>query len=107
MLVSYPADTYAVPTPQEPYDKVQETLRGAVNKFNPLQVVGVGLASAEDRQPLAAVRASLFVVGPPLGGSPHGGGPIEVDDIAVGYKDGLKPEEIVIVYGQRKQRKGE
>ena len=107
MMVSYPADTYAVPTPQEPYDKVQETLRGAVSKFKPLQVVGVGLASAEDRQPLAAVRAFLFVVGPPLGGSPHGGGPIEVDDIAVGYKDGLKPEEIVIVYGQRKQRKGE
>ena len=106
MMVSYPADTYAVPTPQEPYDKVQGTLRGAVNKFKPLQVVGVGLASAEDRQPLAAVRAFLFLVGPPLGGSPHGGGPIDVDDIAVGYHPGLKPEAIVIVYGQGK-RSGE
>jgi hypothetical protein len=100
MMVSYPADTYAVPTPPDVYKKVQETLRGPFKTITNLKVVGVGLASAEDRQPLAAVRAFLFLVGPPLGGPPQGGGPIEVDDIAVGHKPGLKPEAIVIVYGQ-------
>lgn len=106
MMVSYPADTYAVPTPPGVYDKVQETLRGEVNKLKPLEVAGVGLASAEDRQPLAAIRAFLFLVGPPLEGPPQGGGPIEVGDIAVGHRPGLKPEAIVIVYGQGKRSAG-
>jgi hypothetical protein len=96
VMVSYPADTYAVPTPHEAYDKVRETLNEALKKIKNLRLAGVGLASAEDRQPLAAVRAFLFLVGPP-----PGGGQLEVGEIAVGYKDGQTPEAIVIVYGQR------
>lgn len=95
LMVSYPADTYAVPTPHEAYDKVHATLDQERKKIKNLKLAGVGLASAEDRQPLAAVRAFLFLAGaPPIGGQ------LEVGDIMVGYHNGLKPEVIVIVYGQ-------
>lgn len=102
MMVSYPADTYAVPTPHEAYDKVHETLNEAFKKIKNLKLAGVGLASAEDRQPLAAVRAFLFLVG-----APPGGGRLEVGEIMAGYHNGLKPEVIVIVYGQGKRSPGE
>lgn len=102
MMVSYPADTYAVPTPHEVYDMVHETLNEALKKIKNLRLAGVGLASAEDRQPLAAVRAFLF-----LTGAAPGGGQLEVGKIAVNYDNGLKPEVIVIVYGPGKRGPGE
>jgi hypothetical protein len=94
MMVSYPADTYAVPTPPGVYDKVHETIKN-------LKVAGVGLASAEDRQPLAAVRAFLFLVG-----TPPAEGKLEVGEIAVNFNNGLKSEVIVIVYGQARHGLG-
>ena len=94
MKVSYPADTYAVPTPPEVYNQVHEKVQGFLTKNPTAKLAGVGLASAEDRQPLAAVRAFLFLVG-----APPGGGQLEVGEIAVNYHSEPKPEAIVIVYG--------
>jgi hypothetical protein len=93
--LTYPAGTYAVPAPHDIYGRIQAT----INAVKDHRVVGIGLASAEDRQPLAAARTVLFLLG-----APPGGGEAEYgNDLLVGYQDGLAPEEIVIVVGQAQQ----
>jgi hypothetical protein len=82
--LTYPADTYAVPTPNDVYGTVHQTAAGR-------PVIYIGLASAQDRQPLAAVRSALLDLDTGTDGMYH------VDDIRVAYRDGLSPEAIVIV----------
>ena len=84
--LTYPADTYAVPEPNHIYDNVQQTAGDR-------RLIGIGLASAKDRQPLAAVRTALLALG--VGNA----GTLREDGIRVAYRDGLSPEAIVIVVG--------
>jgi hypothetical protein len=96
--LTYPAGAYAVPTPHEIYDKIH----GTISAIKGHRVVGVGLASAEDRQPLAAVRTFLLLLGAPV----HGGRVEDGNDILIGHQNGLTPEVIVIVVGQFKDTSG-
>jgi hypothetical protein len=95
--LNYPVGTYAVPTPSEVYDEIQ-----AIITSNKYQVVGVGLASAEDRQPLAIVRTLLLLLGAPVGGGQVEDG----NDILIGWDPKLQQEAIVIVYGSPDQGTG-
>jgi hypothetical protein len=86
-LLSYPADTYAVPTPPKAYDEIHQSIA----KIKDHLLIGVGLASAEDRQPLAVARTFLLMLGVTTGGQ------LDLGEILAGYEDGLKPEAIVII----------
>lgn len=81
--LTYPADSYAVPTPNDIYGTVHDRAAGR-------QLICVGLASAEDRQPLAVVRTALLDLD-------ASGGTFRFDDIRVACRDGLSPEAIVII----------
>jgi hypothetical protein len=82
--LTYPADAYAVPTPNDVYGTLHQAAPGR-------QRIYIGLASAQDRQPLAVVRSAL------LGLDANTDGTFRVDDIRIAYRDGLSPEAIVIV----------
>jgi hypothetical protein len=82
--LTYPADTYAVPTPNDVYGTVHQRAAGR-------SLIYIGLASAQDRQPLAAVRSALLDLDAGTDGVYH------VDGIRLAYRDGLSPEAIVIV----------
>lgn len=91
--LTYPADTYAVPAPNDIYGTVHQRAAG-----RPL--IYIGLASAADRQPLAVVRTALLDL------DTNASGTLRVDDIRVAYRDGLSTEAIVIVVGNAEQTPG-
>jgi hypothetical protein len=91
--LTYPADTYAVPAPNDIYGTVHQRAAGR-------QLISIGLASAADRQPLAVVRTALLDLDANASGTLH------VDDIRVAYRDGLSTEAIVIVVGNAEQTPG-
>jgi len=91
--LSYPADTYAVPQPHEDYQQIHEKIHGLVGTRKDYRLIGVGLASAVDRQPLAAVRTFLLTL------EATADGLLESSDVLVGYEDGLSPEVIVLIVG--------
>jgi hypothetical protein len=87
--LTYPAGTYAVPTPGDVYDILHQHVDGKEN----LQLISIGLASAEDRQPLAAVRTALLAL------EVTSDSTLRENDIRAAFHDGLSPEAIVIVFG--------
>lgn len=84
--LSYPADTYAVPTPNDIYGNVRR-------RVGKRQLISIGLASAEDRQPLAAVRTALLAL------ELAHYGVVREGEIRVASRHGLSPEAIVLVVG--------
>jgi hypothetical protein len=86
--LAYPAGAYAVPTPD-----IYDAIHTKIGHFKKHWMIAVGLASAEDRQPLAAVRAFLLALGMTVDET------LDVAEVLVGYPHGLSQEAIVIVYG--------
>lgn len=94
--LTYPADTCAVPTPSRIYDSVHDSAawrKGTAGR----KIICIGLASAQDRQPLAAARAALLDL---HAETETETGEVKVDNIRVAYRNGLSPEAIVIVVGE-------
>ena len=94
--LTYPADTYAVPKPNDVYDRLHRLV-----DFPDYHLISIGLASAEDRQPLAVVRTALLaleVTGAGTG-TGTGDGTLREGDIRAAYHTGLSHEAIIIVIG--------
>ena len=87
--LTYPAGTYAVPTPSDVYDHLHQR----VNNVQNYHLISIGLASAEDRQPLAVVRTALLAL------EVTSDSTLREDDIRAAYYNGLSHEAIVIVIG--------